>query len=195
MRTFAAPGARPRIEPQPGSRVVIPFPVRPKRKVSGVVPPQPESQGTCAAMSAHAELKDLVPESERALAQEIAKAMQPPLMSRLARVQGSYSELAGVDDKSAPLPADEPPPVPALKMPLVVQKSMPAASAQAPSPAMLDLIADDPDAGFSAPPAAEWLGKARRQRRRARWTNAIAWIATFAIAGSIVTATMLVLPH
>jgi hypothetical protein len=146
-------------------------------------------------MSAHAELKDLVPESERALAQEIAKAMQPPLMSRLARVQSPYFELAGVDDKSAPLPADEPPPVPALEMPLVVQKSMPAASVQAPSPAMLDLIADDPDAGFSAPPAAEWLGKARRERRRARWTNAIAWIATLAIASSIVTAMMLVLPH
>jgi hypothetical protein len=148
-------------------------------------------------MSAHAELKDLVPESERALAQEIAKAMQPPLMSRLARVQSSYSELelSGLDDTPAPLPADEPPSVPALEMPLVVQRSMFAASAQPPTQAMLDLIADDPDAGFSTPPAAEWLGKARRARNRARWTNAIAWIATLAIAGGIVTATMLVLPH
>jgi hypothetical protein len=196
MRIFAAPESGSPIEPRPVSRVVIPFPVRPKRKVSGVVPPQPKSQGTSAAMSAHAELKDLVPESERALAQEIAKAMQPPLMSRLARVQSSYSglELSGLDDKPAPLPADEPPSVPALEMPLVVQRSMPAASAQ-PSQAMLDLIADDPDAGFSTPPAAEWLGKARRARNRARWTNAIAWIATLAIAGGIVTATMLALPH
>jgi hypothetical protein len=64
-----------------------------------------------------------------------------------------------------------------------------------PSPAMLDLIADDPDAGFASPPSAEWLSKARRQRNRARLTNAVAWIATLAIGSGIVTGAMLMLPH
>jgi hypothetical protein len=145
-------------------------------------------------MAAHAELQDLVPDSERALAQEIAKAMQPPLMSRLARVPRSYSELGDEEETSAAEPANAPPPIPALQMPLVVQKAMPAASAQ-PSPAMLDLIADDPDAGFRSPPSAEWLGKARRERNRARLINVVAWIATLAIGGGIVTAAMLMLPH
>ena len=187
MRIFAASESESRTSPRPADRVVIPFPVRPKRKSSGVVPPQPERQGT-SAMAAHAELQDLVPDSERALAQEIAKAMQPPLMSRLARVQRSYSELGDEEEAYAP------PPIPALQMPLVVQKAMPAASAQ-PSPAMLDLIADDPDAGFRSPPSAEWLNKARRERNRARLANVVAWIATLAIGGGIVTAAMLMLPH
>ena len=60
---------------------------------------------------------------------------------------------------------------------------------------MLDLIADDPDAGFRSPLSAEWLGKARRERNRARLTNVVAWIATLAIGGGIVTAAMLMLPH
>jgi hypothetical protein len=141
-------------------------------------------------MAAHAELQDLVPDSERALAQEIAKAMQPPLMSRLARVQRSYSEPEDAEEAPAPEPANGPPPIPVLQTPLVVQKAMPAAS-----PAMLDLIADDPDAGFASPPSAEWLSKARRERNRARLTNAVAWIATLAIGGGIVAAAMLMLPH
>ena len=193
MRIFAASEPESRISPRPADRVVIPFPVRPKRKLSGVVPPQTESQGT-SAMAAHAELQDFVPDSERALAQEIAKAMQPPLMSRLARVQRTYSELGDAEDAPAPEPANAPPPIPVVQMPLIVQKAMPAAS-PAPSPAMLDLIADDPDAGFRAPPSAEWLSKARRERNRARLTNAVAWVATLAIGGGIVTGAMLMLPH
>jgi hypothetical protein len=138
-----------------------------------------------AAMAAQAERKDTVPESERALAQEIAKAMQPPLMSRLARVQSSFGELAesGTEHGSLTPAAGTPPPVP---------------EAAAPSPmsaAMRDLIADDPDAGFSTPPSAEWLGKARRERNRARLNNAIAWVATLVIGGSIVMAAMLMLPR
>ncbi len=193
MRIFAAPEPASHASPRPADRVVIPFPVRPKRKSSGVVPPQPESQGT-SAMAAHAELQDLVPDSERALAQEIAKAMQPPLMSRLARVQQSYPDLDDAEEAPAPEPANGPPPIPVLQMPLVVQKATPAASPP-PSPAMLDLIADDPDAGFASPPSAEWLSKARRERNRARLTNGVAWIATLAIGGGIVTAAMLMLPH
>ena len=196
MRIFAAPTAGPIASPA-GSGVVLKFPVRPKRKSSGVIPLQPESKGVSAAMAAHAELKDAVPESERALALEIAKAMQPPLMSRLERIQRSYSELAGADAEEAlatPMPPPVPP-IPALQMPLIVQRSAPAASPLPLSPAMADLIADDPDAGFATPPSAEWLAKARRQRNRTRLSNALAWISTLAIAGSIVTATMLMLPR
>ena len=136
-------------------------------------------------MAAQVERKDTVPESERALAQEIAKAMQPPLMSRLARIQSSFGELeeSGTEHDSPAPAAGTPPPVP---------------EATAPSPmsaAMRDLIADDPDAGFSTPPSAAWLGKARHERNRARLNNAIAWVATLIIGGSIVMAAMLMLPR
>lgn len=194
MRIFAAPASGPVASPA-GSGVVLKFPVRPKRKVSGVVPPQPESKGVSAAMAAHAELKDAVPESERALAQEIAKAMQPPLMSRLARVQNSFAELADPEHASPASGAEMPPPIPAPQLSIVPQPVAPAAAPLPLSPAMMDLIADDPDAGFTTPPSAEWLGKARRQRNRARLSNALAWISTLAIGGGIVTATMLMLPH
>ena len=143
-------------------------------------------------MAAHAELKDFVPDSERALAQEIAKAMQPPLMSRLARIQGSFGEIASADAADTP-PAPMPPPVPAPPMPVAAQPAAAIAARLAPSPALMDLIADDPDAGFTTPPSAAWLGKARRERNRARLRNALAWVATLAIGGGIVGATMLML--
>ena len=132
-----------------------------------------------------AERKDTVPELERALAQEIAKAMQPPLMSRLARIQSSFgdpTELGTEPDLPAPA---------AGTAPLVPEAAAPTPM----SAAMRDLIADDPDAGFSTPPSAAWLGKARRERNRARLNNAIAWVATLVIGGSIVMAAMLMLPR
>ncbi|MGZ5851054.1 MAG: hypothetical protein ACXWJH_00605, partial [Hyphomicrobium sp.] len=116
-------------------------------------------------MAAQAERKDTVPESERALAQEIAKAMQPPLMSRLSRIQRSFGEPAEAGTHDSPAPAAGSP--------------LPVPEAAAPSPmsaAMRDLMADDPDAGFSTPPSAAWLGKARRERNRARLNDAIAWV-------------------
>jgi hypothetical protein len=127
-----------------------------------------------AAMAAQAELKDFVPDSERALAQEIAKAMQPPLMSRLGRIQSSFG--FAEPDHEAHAAAE-----------------MAMAVAPPPSPALMDLIADDPDAGFSTPPSVAWLGKARRERNRARMRNALAWLATLAIGGAIVAGTMLML--
>lgn len=196
MRIFAAPVPGMRSASPRESGVLIQFPVRPQRKLSGVVPPQPESRGISAAMSAHAELKDTVPESERALAQEIAKAMQPPLMSRLARLQGSFGELTSVDAmEEAPAAPVVPPPVPAPQLPIAAQPAAAIAARLAPSPALRDLMADDPDACFSAPPSAAWLGKARRERNRARLRNALAWLATLAIGGGIVAATMLALPR
>jgi len=126
-------------------------------------------------MAAHAELKDAVPDSERALAQEIARAMQPPLMSRLARIQSTFAQPAEPNHE-AQAAADAPPALP-----------------MQPSPALLDLIADDPEAGFSTPPSAAWLGKARRERNRTRLHNALAWLATLAIGGAIVAGAMLML--
>ncbi len=146
-----------------------------------------------AAMAAQAELKDFVPDSERALAQEIAKAMQPPLMSRLARIQSSFG-LAEPDHEGHAAPAAEmPPAIPAPQLPVGAQPATPIAAPLPPSPALMDLIADDPDAGFSTPPSVEWLGKARRERNRARMRNALAWLATLAIGGAIVAGTMLML--
>jgi hypothetical protein len=177
MRIFAAPALRLPVASPPASRVHVAFPVCPQHKSRGVLAPQPEARGMSAAMTArmtaHAELKDFVPDSERALAQEIAKAMQPPLMSRLARIQGTFVPLAEPDHEAhaAPIPVAAPPP----------------------SPALMDLMADDPDAGFSAPPSVAWLGKARRERNRARLSNALAWLATLAIGGGIVSGTMLML--
>ena len=129
------------------------------------------------AMAAQAELKDVVPDSERMLAQEIAKAMQPPLMSRLARIQGTFAGPAEPDHET--------PPAQTMGMPPPILTPLP------PSPALTDLMADDPDAGFSTPPSVEWLGKARRERNRARLRNALAWLATLAIGGTIVAGTML----
>ncbi len=179
MRIFAAPVASP-----PAPRVSLAFPVGPQPKLSGVFTPQPKPRGISAAMAAQAERKDTVPESERALAQEIAKAMQPPLMSRLARIQRSFGEPAEAGTHDSPAPAAGTP--------------LPVPEGAAPPPmsaAMRDLIADDPDAGFSTPPSAAWLGKARRERNRARLNNAIAWVATLIIGGSIVMAAMLMLPR
>lgn len=195
MRIFAAPVPGIPLASPRESGVLIQFPVRPQRKLSGVVPPQPESRGMSAAMAAHAELKDTVPESERALAQEIAKAMQPPLMSRLARVQSSFGELAGVDAVEVAPAAPVPPPIPALQLPIAAQPAAVIAARLAPSPALMDLIADDPDAGFATPPSAAWLGKARRERNRARLRNALAWLTTLAIGGGIVASMMLMLPR
>ena len=62
MRIFAAPMPGLRSASPAASGVVVEFPVRPKRKSSGVVPPQPQPKGMSAAMAAHAELKEIVPE-------------------------------------------------------------------------------------------------------------------------------------
>jgi hypothetical protein len=191
MRIYAAPAHAMLVASPPVSRVHAAYPVPPQRKSSGVFAPQPKPRGMSAAMAAQAELKDFVPDSERALAQEIAKAMQPPLMSRLARIQSSFG-LAEPDHEGHAAPAAEmPPAIPALTV--GAQPATPIAAPLPPSPALLDLIADDPDAGFCTPPSVEWLGKARRERNRARLRNALAWLATLAIGGAIVAGTMLML--
>ena len=43
------------------------------------------------------------------------------------------------------------------------------------------------------PSSAEWLGKAQRERSRARLRNVAAWVATLAIGASIIATTALML--
>jgi hypothetical protein len=193
MRIFAALAPAVPVASPPASRVRVAYPVLAQRKSSGVFAPQPEPTGMSAAMAAHAELKDFIPDSERALAQEIAKAMQPPLMSRLARIQGTFAGLAEPQLAPAATPADIPPPIPAPHLSIIPQLAMLGPAPPPPSPALMDLMADDPDAGFSTPPSVEWLGKARRERNRARMRNTLAWLATLAIGGAIVAGTMAML--
>jgi hypothetical protein len=193
MLIFAAPALRLPVASPLASRVCVGNPVPPQHKSSGVFAPQPEARGMSAAMAAQAELKDFVPDSERMLAQEIAKAMQPPLMSRLARIQSTFAGLAEPDHEAhATPPMEIPPPISVPHLTVGAQPAMPVA-APPPSPALTDLMADDPDAGFSTPPSVAWLGKARRERNRARLSNALAWLATLAIGGGIVAGTMLML--
>jgi hypothetical protein len=44
--------------------------------------------------------------------------------------------------------------------------------------------------GAEPPASAEWLNKAQRERRRARWRTLFAWIATLAIGATIIAATL-----
>lgn len=193
MRIFAAPAHSAPVVPPPVPASVA-FSVGPEQRLRGVPAPETKPRGTTTAMAAAAELKDSVPESERALAQQIAEAMQPPLMSRLARIKSSFDE----DDElelETPALAETPPPIPDSDSGLIVAPfEADAPSTPLPlSPAMRDFIADDPDVGFSTPPSAEWLGKARRERNRARLSNALAWLATLLIVGAIVSGTMMLL--
>jgi hypothetical protein len=43
------------------------------------------------------------------------------------------------------------------------------------------------------PRSADWLGKARRERNRARLMNAFAWLSTVAIGGTIIASTIVAL--
>ncbi len=131
--------------------------------------------------AAAAETEDHDPELERYLVQEIARAKRRrPLMKRLARVEEAYAELpASLTGMTAP-PA--PPPLPSLE------------AVPQPSPTItlpIDQLMEEFGETYTAPPAsAEWLGKAQRQRRRARLRTALAWIATLIIGAAIVSATM-----
>lgn len=64
------------------------------------------------------------------------------------------------------------------------------------TPTMDQLMEEDFGEPVTTPAStAEWLGKARRERNRARVSNAVAWLATLVIGGAIISATMLLLPQ
>lgn len=151
-------------------------------------------------MPALAQVKPAEPEGAdgRRLADEIARAMHyRPLMSRLARVEPTFTEPEGrsvpplmrdaafATDEAAT--ADTPPP----PIPQRDAAVLPATFAY--SASIEELIADAADSVTSAPPSAEWLNKARRERQRTRMRNVAAWLTTLAIAGSIIATALLML--
>jgi hypothetical protein len=122
---------------------------------------------------------------DRQLADDIARVMHHrPLMSRLARVETAHGEAAGFVAKSATRVAPNQP--------------APAAAATLPPPISVDPrsieeVIDDLGHVAAPPPSAAWLDKARREHRRERMRNAMAWVTTLAIAGSIVAVAFLLL--
>lgn len=164
--------------------------------MSGVAYPHPVTSRNPATMAAQANPNLHEPiQSERDLAAEIARVMhQRPLMNRLARVDSAY----------AGAPPDEGPPdeVPAQprehSAPPVLQQPMPSkpvgtTSSQAQS-AHGATIERQPQRERTSPPrSADWLGKARRERNRARLMNAFAWLSTVAIGGTIIASTIVAL--
>jgi hypothetical protein len=121
-------------------------------------------------MTAHATTKDDMSsdELERNLAEEIARAMQrKPLMGRLAGTTSADGGRSGEETFGGPAP-----------------------------PSIDQLMEEDFGEPVTTPAStAEWLGKARRERNRARVSNAVAWLATLVIGGAIISATVLLLPQ
>ena len=136
-------------------------------------------------MAARAQVKpDFDGPEDRQLADDIARAMHHrPLMSRLQRVEAMHGNADGAvvrtASRLAPVPA--PPGIGALPPPIPVD------------PRSLDEVIDDLGHVASPPPSAEWLDNARRERRRLRNRNALAWVTTVAIASTIVAAAFLLL--
>jgi hypothetical protein len=137
-------------------------------------------------MAAPAQVKpDFDGPEDRQLADDIARVMQHrPLMSRLARVETVHGDAAAVVAKSAtrlaPLPSA---PAPAETSPPPLQAD----------PRSLEEVIDDLDHVASPPPSAAWLDNARREHRHERTRNAMAWVTTLGIAGTIVAFAFLLL--
>jgi hypothetical protein len=137
-------------------------------------------------MAARAEVKaDFDGPEDRQLADDIARAMHHrPLMSRLQRVEAMHGNADGAvvrtASRLAPVPA-APPSIGALPPPIPVD------------PRSLDEVIDDLGHVASPPPSAEWLDNARREHRRERNRNALAWMTTVVIASTIIAAAFLLL--
>jgi hypothetical protein len=154
--------------------------------VRGVPPPDADTLWNFTTMASHAQVNDGT-ELEDDLVDEIARAMQRrPLMNRLAHVQAAYSELP-IAAPPAPMPS-VPPPIPRAR-----------AAPLAPEPddrvSIDQLMEEFEDLETTTPTSAEWVGKARRERSRARLRNLTGWLATIAIGGSIIVTTMVMLQH
>lgn len=137
-------------------------------------------------MSAHPQLiPDFDDPDDRQLAEDIARAMHHrPLMSRLARVEAAHGDPAGAVTKSAARLAPNP------SAPAVAEAAPPLLSVD---PRSIEEVIDDLGYVASKPPSAEWLDKARREHRKERARNAIAWVTTLAIAATIVGVAFLLL--
>jgi hypothetical protein len=160
--------------------------------VRGVPPPDAETLWNFTTMTAPAPVKDdLDAELEDDLVDEISRAMhRRPLMNRLAHVQAAYGELpAAVRPSPAP---SVPPPIPqSHAAPLELGIEFEADD----SVSIDQLMEEFEELETTTPTSAEWLGKARRERSRARLRNLTGWLATIAIGGSIILITMIMLQH
>jgi hypothetical protein len=139
------------------------------------------------------------------LVEDIARAMRSsPLMRRLASVEAEFGERPELTPAPAVTPA---PRTPSLSAPPLDRHggtltAIAAGLGIAPGSfggtgSDLDEIkrrVEEAEAGWIVPPrSAEWLGKAKREHRRALLRNAAAWMATIFIGGSIIAATALML--
>jgi hypothetical protein len=160
--------------------------------VRGVPPPDAETLWNFTSMAAHVPVKDDIDaELEDDLVDEIARAMhRRPLMNRLAHVQAAYGEQpAAVRPSPAP---SVPPPIPQTQAaPLALELEL-----EPDDTVSIDQLMEEfEEWETTTPTSAEWLGKARRERARARLRNLTGWLATIAIGGSIILITMIMLQH
>lgn len=160
---------------------------------SGVSSPEPATAWNFSTMGGQAEGQDGPSDPESDLIENIARAMRnPPLMRRLASVGADHGEAGDA------LPSSAPPP-PATPAEVAVAEPPGAVTPVSTPPAEDDLSRikrrlAEAEESFTLPPqSAEWLGKARRERTRARLRNAVAWLATLAIGGAIIAATLAML--
>jgi len=158
--------------------------------VSGVVQPHRTTSRNPIQMAAQVGANLHEPtQSERDLAAEIARAMhRRPLMNRLARIESAY---VGVLPESGSTQSGEPNSAPILS-PSAMLSQLGALTL---SPAQHTPVERcKPQRERTSPPrSAEWLGKARRQRNRERLKNALAWLSTMAIGGTIIASTIVAL--
>ena len=160
--------------------------------MSGVAHPHPVTSRNPATMAAQANPNLHEPiQSERDLAAEIARVMhQRPLMNRLARVESAYA--GAPPDKESAQPREQSSP-PVLRQPPMPSKPVGTTSSQTQA-AHGATIERQPQRERTTPPrSAAWLGKARRERNRARLMNAFAWLSTVAIGGTIIASTIVAL--
>jgi hypothetical protein len=102
---------------------------------------------------------------------------QRPLMNRLARVESAYAGVPPDKESAQPMPS----------------KTVGTTSSQTQA-AHGATIERQPQRERTSPPrSAAWLGKARRERNRARLMNAFAWLWTVAIGGTIIASTIVAL--
>ncbi len=165
--------------------------------MSGVAHPHPVTSRNPATMAAQANPNLHEPiQSERDLAVEIARVMhQRPLMNRLARVESAY---AGAPPDKGPPPDQGSAQPREHSSPPVLQQPMPSkpvgTTSSQTQAAHGATIERQPQRERTSPPrSAAWLGKARRERNRARLMNAFAWLSTVAIGGTIIASTIVAL--
>lgn len=159
----------------------------------GVVQPHPATSRNSIPMAAQAKTSLYEPaESETDLAAEIARAIhRRPLMNRLAQVKPAY---AGEPHENGSTHLGDPGSAPVLSPTTMPSQPVVAASSPVQAAYCTPIEGLQPQQERTSPPqTANWLGKAQRERNRARIKNALAWLSTVAIGGTIIVTTMMVL--